>query len=42
MKCEEIVNTADLVVWSLYVKGTGNCDLTIDQPWENVLMLSGS
>ena len=42
VKCEESVNTAGLVVWSLYVKGTVNCDLTIDLPWGNVLMLTGS
>ena len=39
VKCEESVNTAGLVVWSLYVKGTGNCDLTIGQSWSNVLTL---
>lgn len=38
---EESVNTAGLVVWSLYVKGTGNHDLTIGQPRGNVLMLIG-
>ena len=40
-ECEKSVNTEDLVVWSLYVKGTGNHDLTIGQPWGNVLMLIG-
>ena len=40
-ECEESVNTAGLVVWSLYVKGTGNHDLTIGHPWGNVLMLIG-
>lgn len=40
-ECEESVNTAGLVVWSLYVKGTGNHDLTIGQPRGNVLMLIG-